>query len=113
VDDNSAISQARPLPVTIDEIDCGWLTRALRVNAPGATVRNFEIVDMIRGTCTKIRLRLEMDDTGRRAGIPKTVFLKGGFESHSRDLVFLLMSEALERFSTVMNRWGIPAGRDF
>ncbi len=84
-----------PLPVTLEEIDCGWLTRALRVNAPGVTVRSFEIADIIRGTCSKIRLRLDMDEAGRQAGIPETVFLKGGFEPHSRDLVFVLMSEAL------------------
>jgi len=93
--DNSANDMARPLPVSIEEIDCDWLTRALRIKVPGVTVRNFEIVDMIRGTCTKIRLRLDMDEAGRQAGIPETVFLKGGFESHSRDLVFLLMSESL------------------
>lgn len=86
---------ARPLPLAIEEIDCDWLTRALRVRAPGVTVRDFKIVDMIRGTCTKIRLRLDMDETGRRAGIPETVFLKGGFEEHSRNLDFVLMSEAL------------------
>src|SRR5262249_13817085 len=66
------------------EIDCDWLTAALRTRAPDVTVNDFSIVDINRGTCTKIRLRLDMDEAGRRAGIPKTVILKGGFESHSR-----------------------------
>ena len=74
-----------PLPITIDEITSDWLTAALRVKAPGVTVRNFEIADMNRGTCTKIRLKLDMDEAGRKAGIPDTVMLKGGFEPHSRD----------------------------
>ncbi|TAL03303.1 MAG: hypothetical protein EPO08_04485 [Rhodospirillaceae bacterium] len=76
----------RPLPLTIEEIDADWLTAALRTRAPGVTVRNFEIVDMMRGTCTKIRLRLDMDEAGKRAGIPETVILKGGFEPHSREM---------------------------
>lgn len=83
----------RPLPITLEEIDTDWLTGALRVNAPGVTVRDSEIVDVIRGTCTKIRLRLDMDAAGKAAGIPETVFLKGGFEEHSRQLTFLAKME--------------------
>jgi hypothetical protein len=75
-----------PLPVEIEEIDRDWLTRALRVRAPDVTVRDFEMAEVIRGTCTKIRLRLNMDDAGRRAGIPERVILKGGFEPHSREI---------------------------
>jgi hypothetical protein len=85
----------RPLPVSLDQVDPVWLTRALRTRAPGVTVESAEIVDVIRGTCTKIRLRLALDEAGRRAGIPDTVFLKGGFEEHSRELDFVLMTESL------------------
>ena len=53
--------------------------------APGVNVRGFEIVDINNGTCTKIRLRLDMDEAGKQAGIPTTVILKGGFEPHSRE----------------------------
>jgi hypothetical protein len=72
-----------PLPTAIEEIDADWLTAALRTNSPGVTVRNFELVDAKRSTCTKLRLRLDMDE---RAAIPETVILKGGFEPHSRAL---------------------------
>lgn len=75
---------ARPLPVTLEEITPTWLTAAL-----GTPVRHVEVADVIRGTCTKIRLRLDAD------GIPETVILKGGFEGHSRQLTFVLMTEAL------------------
>jgi hypothetical protein len=34
-----------------------------------------------------------MDDAGRRAGIPQTVILKGGFESHSRDMDYMHENE--------------------
>lgn len=82
-----------PLPLTLAEIDADWLTRALRVWAPGVTVLASEIVEVIPGTCTKIRVRLEMDEAGRRAGIPEVVFLKGGFEDHSRLMYHMHVSE--------------------
>lgn len=76
----------RPLPITIEEITRDWLTAALRTKKPDVTVRDFQIVDVIRSTTTKIRLRLDLDDAGKRAGIPELVILKGGFEPHSREL---------------------------
>jgi hypothetical protein len=80
---------ARPLPVEIDQIDRDWLTAAFRTYAPQAYVRGFEIVDVNHGTCTKIRLRLDMDEASRRDGIPETVILKGGFEPHSRSMGYM------------------------
>ncbi len=76
----SAQGAAQPLPVTLDGITPEWLTAALRTRTPDVSVRDVEIADIIRGTCTKIRLRLDVDEAGRDAGIPGTLFLKGGFE---------------------------------
>lgn len=75
-----------PLPITFEEITAEWLTAALRQRASGVTVRKSEIVDMVRGTTTKIRIRLELDEAGKQAGIPELVILKGGFEPHSREV---------------------------
>ena len=77
-------THARPMPMRIEDITAEWLTHALRTRAPGATCRGVEVVDVINGTCTKIRLRLDLDDTAKAAGIPELVMLKGGFEDHSR-----------------------------
>ncbi|CAN7599754.1 phosphotransferase [Phenylobacterium sp. LjRoot219] len=82
-----------PLPIAIEEITPDWLTAALRSRAPEATVRSVQIVDVIRSTTTKIRLRLELDAAGRRAGIPELVILKGGFEPHSRNVEMTNMHE--------------------
>src|SRR5688572_14330170 len=76
----------RPLPMSIEEIDRDWLTAALRVKAPGVEVRDAQIEVVRRGTCTLLRVQLDMDQAGRRAGIPDAVILKGGFEPHSRDM---------------------------
>lgn len=83
-----------PLPLTIEEIDSKWLTAALQVYFPGVTVNNSEIVNIINGTCTKIRIRLEMDDAGKQAGIPESVILKGGFEALSREMCQMHRMEA-------------------
>jgi hypothetical protein len=82
-----------PLPIAIEEITPDWLTAAIRTRVPEATVRGFEIVDVIRSTTTKIRLRLELDEAGLRAGVPELVILKGGFEPHSRNLEMTNMHE--------------------
>jgi hypothetical protein len=79
-----AAPRHRPLPVTLEEITREWLTAALRTKVPDATVRNFEIVNVIHATTTKVRLKLDLNDDARRAGIPDLLILKGGFEPHSR-----------------------------
>jgi hypothetical protein len=81
------------MPITLEEITADWLTGALRIRAPGVTVRGAEVVDVIHSTTTKIRLRLDMDEAGRRAGIPELVILKGGFEPHSRNVEITNMHE--------------------
>ncbi len=73
-----------PLPLTEAEITPAWLTAALRTRAPGATVEAVEIIGAVRGTTTKYKLRLTLDDAARDAGIPERMILKGGFEPHSR-----------------------------
>jgi hypothetical protein len=82
-----------PLPISTEEITPDWLTAALRIRAPGVTVRGVEIVDISHSTTTKIRLRLERDEDALRAGIPELVILKGGFEPHSRNVEITNMHE--------------------
>lgn len=78
-----------PLPVEIAGITHDWLEAALRTRNPDVTLDRFAIVDINHGTCTKIRLALEMDDVGKAAGIPERVILKGGFEPHSRMMDYM------------------------
>ncbi len=85
----NAESTALPLPVAIGEISLEWLSGALRRRVPGLDLRDFEILDVNHGTCTKIRLRLGLDEAGRRAGIPERLMLKGGFEPHSRQMHYM------------------------
>ena len=72
------------LPTEISELTTQWLNGALRSWNPGIALKHSEILDINHGTCTKIRMALELDEAGKAAGIPNRVILKGGFEPHSR-----------------------------
>ena len=94
------------LPVEIDGITRDWLETALSGYAPGVRVRDFELVDFIRTTCTKIRIRLDLDNNPPDAPIPPTVILKGGFEPHSRKMWPMHQNEALS-YGTLMPQLGL------
>jgi Ecdysteroid kinase-like family len=100
----------RPLPTKVEDIDRDWINAALRVTHPGVTVRKMHMVDFMRSTCTKIRLRLEMDEAGRRAGIPETVILKGGFEPHSRTLAHMHAME-VRGYRDIFSKVELPTPR--
>jgi hypothetical protein len=85
----------RPLPLELEELDAEWLTAALSTKAPGAKVEGFEIVDIRRGFTTLVRLKLQLNEAARAAGIPPTVMLKGGFEPHSRKRARTYVMEAV------------------
>lgn len=67
------------LPLAIDEITPAWLTAALGVRRPGVEVTGTEVDRVVHGSATKIRLRLTYAP-GRDAGLPSTMWCKGGFE---------------------------------
>lgn len=89
----AAAAAVRPLPIAIEEIDRDWIEQALRTRAPDAGLRGFTIDRVDNGTCTKIRVTLDLDEAGREAGIAEKVILKGGFEPHSRAMPFMHEAE--------------------
>lgn len=82
-----------PLPLTVEEITPEWLTAALRTRAPGVTIPGCEVVDVLRTTTTKVRVRLDRDEAAVAAGIPELVIVKGGFEAHGRELAKMHLRE--------------------
>ena len=78
-----------PLPVRLADVTTAWLDAAIASWTPGAGIEGSEVVEVIHGTCTKVRLRLATNAAARAAGIPELVILKGGFEPHSRDMHFM------------------------
>lgn len=101
-----ADSNALTLPLEIEGITRDWLEGALSGYAPGVRVRGVETVDMIRTTCTKIRLKLDLENNREDAPIPETVILKGGFEPHSRAMSFMHHREA-KSYATLLPPLGL------
>jgi hypothetical protein len=98
------------LPLNPDEITAAWLTEALQERFPGTAVKHLEIADVIFGTSTKIRIRLEYDVAGRAAGLPPTLIVKGGFEAHSPSMQPMYLTEM--RFYRDVQPWvPIPSPR--
>jgi hypothetical protein len=81
------------LPLSIEEISAVWLTAALRERCPGVTVEQAEIVDVLFGTSTKVRIRVGYDAIGGAAGLPPTLIVKGGFEAHSPSMRPMYLTE--------------------
>ncbi|KHK89105.1 phosphotransferase [Novosphingobium malaysiense] len=67
------------LPARPEEITAEWLTSALSQTVPGAAVLDFEQDEAWYGTATKLKLRVELNDTARNAGIPASIVVKGRF----------------------------------
>lgn len=70
------------LPTTLRDVTAETVTSMLDVGFPGTEVTHLTIGKILPGTCTKLRLLLEYNDTGHTHGLPPTMCLKGGFESH-------------------------------
>ncbi len=82
-----------PLPIQLDGLSTPWLEAALQSWNPGITLKDSEILDVNNGTCTKVRMRLDVDEAGKAAGIPERVIVKGGFEAHSRMMPYMHKQE--------------------
>lgn len=72
-----------PFPVRLEEITSDFLSGALSGAFPGAAVKDFKIDEVHRGFSTVLRVHLD-GVAGSQARLPKTVMLKGGFESGTR-----------------------------
>lgn len=90
---NLVHSAALPLPLTTGAITADWLTRAIRQTLPAVTVTQADVVDVMTGTSTKIRVRLAAQGKGAER-LGNTVIVKGGFEAHSPDLAAMYANEA-------------------
>ncbi len=81
------------LPLTPQNITAKWLTDALVFRYPGVQVTGAAIADVINGTSTKIRVRLQYNRKGLDAGLPPTLIVKGGFEAHSPTMKAMYLNE--------------------
>lgn len=63
----------------LDEVTPEWLTELFGYRYPGVVVEGFDTVEMLSSHTTKLRLRLDLNDAGRAAGIPEQVCLKSNW----------------------------------
>ena len=85
-------ADALPLPLTPRDVDSVWLTRALRQRLPNVTVTASEVLDIVLGTSTKIRVRLRAEGEGANV-LGETLIVKGGFEEHSPNMAAMYANE--------------------
>ena len=79
------------LPTKVEGVTREWLNEALNFRFPGIRLASAKIEDVIWGTSTKIRVRVEY--RGKDFGLPPTMIVKGGFEEHSPRVKFLYTRE--------------------
>ncbi|MGE0387606.1 MAG: hypothetical protein AB7Q97_23000 [Gammaproteobacteria bacterium] len=106
-----------PLPVKVEQVTAQWLTEALAFRFPGTQVLKAEVVDIVWGTSTKIRMALEYDARGRAHGLPPSMIVKGGFQEHSRSMWFTYFREMqfyrdMQPYVTLNSPRCYYAGRD-
>jgi len=81
------------LPLKPEEITPQWLTEALRERHPGLAVTRVDILNILPGTSTKIRIRPTLATRGTGPPLPETLIVKGGFEDHSPSLAPMYLTE--------------------
>lgn len=85
--------------VDMTGVRAGWITPAtisdlLIRRFPGTVVETLDILQVIRGTATKLLLGLRYNAAGVEHGLPARVFIKGGLEAHSPAFRQLYATEA-------------------
>ena len=97
-----------PLPVTVDDVDARFLTEALSINYPGVEVTSARHEGILWGTGTKIKLRVEYNAAGQKAGLPPSLFVKGGFSEH-RELMQQCYIDEVRFYRDILPKLGINA----
>jgi hypothetical protein len=82
------------IPRRVEDVDAAWLTAALGQVVPGITVRHAEIVDVLWGTATKVRICLEHDAVD---AVPTDLCLKAGLGDHAD-----VLAPTIEQFATAV-----------
>jgi Phosphotransferase enzyme family len=70
------------LPLSLEEITPEWLSDAFSTRYAGVTVTAAHLETVMHGTATKVRVQARFNVEGRRAGLPGTFIVKGGFAAH-------------------------------
>lgn len=81
------LSSPESVPPSADSVTEQWLTWALCSDVPGARVVSFEVLPGSDGTSSRRPLRVEYNEQGRDAGLPRDLFTKATATLFSRLLI--------------------------
>ena len=71
------------VPATLADVNAKWLTQVLSLSCPGVEVTSAKISGFIGYKPNKARVELKYNAVGRKAGLPPSLFVKGGFKGSS------------------------------
>jgi Phosphotransferase enzyme family len=80
-------ARSEALPRDLAEVTPEWLSGLLANRYPGIEVRDFDVLECKNSHTTKLRVRLDLNDVGRRAGIPENVCLKANWSGLRTGLI--------------------------
>lgn len=100
------------LPVCIEEITSGWLSEALNQRYPGVEVIDSQVDNILWGTGTKVRVQLRYNSQGQAAGLPASLYVKGGFAEH-RELMEQCYKLEARFYSTLQPLLGLNVPHAF
>jgi hypothetical protein len=90
VDDNVA---PRPYPARKGQllrnkegVSGEWLTEMMQYKYPGVVASNFELVQLFDSHTTKMRIKVEWNDAGKKAGLPENLCLKSNWSTMFNDV---------------------------
>ncbi|HKY92150.1 MAG TPA: phosphotransferase [Nevskiaceae bacterium] len=95
------------LPLVVEELGPEWLTAALSERFPGVRVTSIDVVEILWGTATKIRIRPRYAP-GSDAGLPDALCIKGGFREELRAVVGDAYCLEAEFFRHIAPTLGVP-----
>jgi hypothetical protein len=79
----AAIADTVGLPRSLAEVSAAWFSAALSQRYPGTEVATLDRDTVIKGMATKARYLLSYSAGGDEHGLPRSMWLKSGFEAHS------------------------------
>jgi len=73
-------------PDSAAQLTPAWMSWALARKFPGVSVNAVEVIDIMAATATKIRIKLDYNDEGKRLQLPQTLIVKGPFGKNVDDM---------------------------
>ncbi|WP_082945696.1 phosphotransferase [Mycobacterium sp. E2733] len=83
------------LPRSVDELTPAWLTEVLRRRFPETRVEGMEIIEVIRGVGTKVRIHAKYADEAVESCLPCDLCVKGALDSRWRAKYIKTISKCL------------------